>query len=72
MAGRASSAMWCRYCHRMRGVHCKSTRDMDPADGYNHDPECHAALVRLGGGERGRTVDDFKPAYAAKHDKASR
>lgn len=56
---------WCKFCGRMRGVHCKNTRDMDPVDGSNHDPQCHEALVTYGGGERGRTAEDFKPAYRA-------
>lgn len=61
-----SEAEWCRYCARMRSMHCRSTRDMDPVDGCNDDPQCHAALVALGGGERGRTKADFEPAYLAK------
>ena len=57
---------WCRFCFRMGGRVCKSTRDMDPDDGGNNDTACHRALVSLGGGERGRTEDDFKPAYQVK------
>ncbi len=59
-------AKWCRHCCRIGMGQCKNTRDMDPVDGDNHDPACHAALVALGGGERRRTADDFKPAYQAQ------
>jgi hypothetical protein len=58
-------AKWCRHCCRIgaRTEPCRNTRDMDPVDGNNHDPACHAALVAMGGGERGRSADDFKPRY---------
>jgi hypothetical protein len=44
----STSNDWCRYCGRMRSVHCRSTRDMEdnPADEM-----CQAALMELGGGE---------------------
>ena len=46
---------WCRYCQRIRGHHCRNSRDMDPEDGFNFDPACHDALVKIGGGERMRS-----------------
>jgi len=44
----------CPFCGRPRCVPCMNTRDMDRIDGMNTDPICHAALVYLGSGERGR------------------
>lgn len=44
--------MQCRYCKRDKLAPCRSTRDMDEANGFNRDPQCHAALARLGGGEQ--------------------
>lgn len=46
----------CGHCGRMVWTPCRNTRDMDPVDGFNNDGGCHAALIRLGGGERGRTL----------------
>ena len=43
----------CRFCDRHVPVACRSTRDMDPVDGLNHDVTCNATLERLDGGERG-------------------
>lgn len=64
---------WCRFCSRMGSNHCRNTRDMDPVDGFNFDPECHKALLVLGGGERGWVADDFKPrALKASTDKETR
>jgi hypothetical protein len=45
---------------------------MDPVDGVNYDPNCHSVLLRLGGGERGRTEQDFEPAYMKEIRRATR
>lgn len=36
---------WCRFCQRMRSVHCRSTREMEDMK----DEFCREALLRLGG-----------------------
>lgn len=51
----------CRWCGRDRGAAtCMNTRDMDPDDGFNRDPVCNQTLVRIGGGERRRTMKDIE------------
>lgn len=43
----STSTGWCRYCGRMRSIHCRSTRDMEDST----DDVCKGALMELGGGE---------------------
>ncbi len=38
---------WCRYCGRMRSIHCMNTRDMEDSN----DDICKGALLDVGGGE---------------------
>lgn len=61
--GTVHCVMICANCGRSVGkAACRNTRDMDPVDGGNSDPICHAALHRAGGGERGYlALDEMTP-----------
>lgn len=61
--GTVHHVMICANCGRSSGrPACRNTRDMDPVDGGNSDPICHAALHKAGGGERGHlALDEMTP-----------